>query len=264
MGSQQRTGWRRLGAAVVLSAMMLAVGAAGAWAKGGSFGGGGGRSFGGGGSRSFGGASRSSGGSFGGSVSRAPSSSGGSFGGSAARTPSTGGGSFGGAKPSAGSSSSSSGGSFGAARSSGSFGGGTASSSSSTASRGSFGSFGRSGSMGSGGSIRTSTVQPRYYGRPSTYSRTVVYNGMSVPAYHYGFWSGYSMGWMTPRWYYYTPFHPAFYYGRPVYYEGGIYPGEFSFGRLVIGLCALMFVIWLCTLPFRLGGGRGVRYTNYS
>lgn len=263
MGSQQRTGWRRLGAAVVLSAMMLAVGAAGAWAKGGSFGGGGGRSFGGGGSRSFGGASRSSGGSFGGSVSRAPSSSGGSFGGSAARTPSTGGGSFGGAKPSAGSSSSS-GGSFGAARSSGSFGGGTASSSSSTASRGSFGSFGRSGSMGSGGSIRTSTVQPRYYGRPSTYSRTVVYNGMSVPAYHYGFWSGYSMGWMTPRWYYYTPFHPAFYYGRPVYYEGGIYPGEFSFGRLVIGLCALMFVIWLCTLPFRLGGGRGVRYTNYS
>lgn len=192
---------------------------------GGSFGGG--RSFGGGGS--FGG-SRSSGGSFGGS---------GSFGGGSRSSGSTG--SFGGSRSFGGSGA-------GSTRSSGSFGGSSSSG----------GSFGRSGSFGSSGIGRSTSVYNRSAG---TYS----YGGRSYPVYGggAGFWTGYSLGyWSSPAWYYYTPFHPAFYVGRPyVGPDGYVYGGGFNWLNFLIGIAFFVFLIWLVVRLF--GGGKRVRYTSY-
>jgi hypothetical protein len=81
--------------------------------------------------------------------------------------------------------------------------------------------------------------------------------------YGYGGWGDYSLGWLSPPWYYYLPFHPAFYYSPPIYYDGGYYPGGFSFGRLLLGILIIAFIIWLLAKIFGGGGGRRVRYTNY-
>jgi hypothetical protein len=236
-----------LGAALVLSSVDSA--SAG---RGGSFGGGG-RSFGGGGRSSFGGGSfggsRSSGGSFGGSR-----SSGGSFGGSRSSTPSapsTSGGSFGSRSSSAPSSSTRPAG--------GSFGSSTAGRSTSSAG----GAFGRTGSFGTASRVRSTSTAPRYVGRTPVSTTTVMYGGIGYPYHSFGFWSGFSLGWaMSPPWYYYTPFHPAFYFRPPVLYDGAMYPGGFSFARMFMGLVGFVFVIWLLALVF--GGGRRVRYTTYG
>ena len=263
---------RRLAWPVAVMAVALLLGPVGdALAKGGSFGGGGSRGGGsfGGGSRGGGASRPSSGGSFGGGASRP--SSGGSFGGGAAKPSS--GGSFGSsskpatggaAKPATGGSFGSSskpatGGSFGSSNRSapsGSFGSskpGTTSSSSS---------FGRSGAFGSSGRVRSTSVRP-YGSYTPTRSTTIMYGGMSYPAYHYGFWSGYSLGWaMSPPWYYYTPFHPAFYFSRPMYYDGGVYPGGVSFTGILMGVVFFIFFFWLLGRLF--GGSGRVRYTTYD
>lgn len=244
----------------------------------------GGGSFGGsrGGGGSFGGSRSSGGGSFGGSRSSAPS--GGSFGGSRPSSPSptpsaparSGSGSFGNpgsstARPSTPSSGTTrSGGSFGGGTpaTGGSFGGSRPSSSSFGTGRttsSATGSFGNSGSFGSSSYVRSSSSRPSYYGRSPLTSSTTVYMGRTVPVYGYGGWSSYSFYWGTPAWYYWTPFHPAFYYRPPVYYDGGIYPGGFSFGRALMGMLSLVlvfaFIVWLFG---RIGGGGNVRYTTYN
>jgi hypothetical protein len=67
--------------------------------------------------------------------------------------------------------------------------------------------------------------------------------------YHYGGMFGgfydYSYAWGSPSWYYYTPFHPAFFFSPPYYYGGNYYPGEFSFFRLILGIGIFVLLIWL-------------------
>src|SRR2546425_487148 len=79
-------------------------------------------------------------------------------------------------------------------------------------------SFNRTGSFQSNGIVRSTSIAPRYYGSRPSYTRSYYYGGAYYPGYHYGFWSGFSFGWMmaSPPWYYWTPFHPAFYYNPPV------------------------------------------------
>jgi hypothetical protein len=66
---------------------------------------------------------------------------------------------------------------------------------------------------------------------------------------------------MSPPWYYYTPFHPAFYMNPPVYYQGAYYSGGFNFGHLILGLIALVFVFWL--IGRFIIGRQTIRYTHY-
>lgn len=173
------------------------------------------------------------GGSFGGGGGR------GSFGGGG------GGGSFGGG-----------GRSFGSGGGGGSFGGARSSSSG--------GSFGRSGAMGGGGYVRSSSVRPSYASSRSLYTRPYYYGGGYYPAHYYGGWSHYSYYWGSPAWYFWTPFHPAFFYGPPVIYGGEMYPGDFLWSRLLIGILVWFFIIWLLVRLFRGGGGGGrVRFTSY-
>lgn len=199
----------------------------------------------------------------------------------------SGGSSFGGGRSSGGSfrfgggGGSFSGGGFGSGRSSGGGFGGSNSggrSSGGSFSGGGFGSGGRSsggsfgtgrstgGGFGSSGVVRSTSVRPSSYGRTPSSTRNYNYNGMSVPGYSFGFWSGYSLGWaMSPPWYYRTPFHPAFYMRPPVYYNGGLYPGGFNWLNFFIGVLIFGFVIWLLFRLFRGGGrSRGVRYTTHN
>ena len=200
-----------------------------------------------------------------------------------------GGGSFGGGRSSGGFGRSGGfgGGSFGGGRSSGgSFGGGSGGySSSGRSSRGSFGggsggyssggrsssapgvnngaTFGRKGSFGSSGIVSSTTTRPGYYNRTPLTTSNYYYNGSYYPAYGYGGWgSRYSYAWGSPAWYYWTPFHPAFYYSPPVYYNGVVYPGGFSWTHLLLSLLFFAVVFWIVArLLFRRGG---VRYTTYN
>ncbi len=142
-----------------------------------------------------------------------------------------GGGSFGGGHSSFGG-----GGSFGGSRSSGSFGGG---------SRSVGGSFGRSGSFGGTRGSGLGSHVSSYATRTPVASRPFAYGGRGGSARYYGGWSDYSYGWAHPMWYMYTPFHPAFYYGPPVFYGGSYYPGQFDFVRLLITMVLVLAVIWL-------------------
>ena len=164
-----------------------------------------------------------------------------------------GGGSFGGGSRSSGSSFGSRSGSFGS--SSGSF--------SRSSSSGS--SFSRSGSFGHSGSITSTTVRPGYASSRPLSTSSMYYNGGYHTANYYGGWSNYSYYWGTPMWYYYTPFHPAFYYGAPVYYNGMMYPGDFSWSHLFISIIVFIFIIWLIAKLFgRGGGGKKIKYTSYE
>jgi hypothetical protein len=57
------------------------------------------------------------------------------------------------------------------------------------------------------------------------------------------------------------PFHPAFYFAPPVYYDGVVYPGGFAWGHFLIGAIVFIFLLWLFGMIFF--GRRGVRYTSY-
>ena len=63
-------------------------------------------------------------------------------------------------------------------------------------------------------------------------------------------------------WYYYTPFHPAFYYNAPYYDNGYMVPGGFSFFHAFLSLLFFAFVLWVVVKIF--SGRRGVRYTTYN
>ncbi len=110
--------------------------------------------------------------------------------------------------------------------------------------------------------VNTNTVPPRTSGGTTFNS----YNSYSYGSYGYGrpMYSGgfsdYSFYWSRPSWYYYTPFHPAFYYSPPIYTGGAYYGGGFSFFRFLMGLVLIGVVIggviWVFSL-FR--GGRNSR-----
>ena len=118
--------------------------------------------------------------------------------------------------------------------------------------------------MGHSGMINSTSIRPSYYGsRPVSVNRFYVGGGY-YPANYYGGWGDYSYYWMRPSWYYYTPFHPAFYYGAPVMYNGMYYPGSFSWGHLLISILFFVFIIWLLAKIFGGGGGRRVKYTSYE
>lgn len=153
-----------------------------------------------------------------------------------------------------------SGSSFGSGRTSGgsSFGGARSGSSFGSSRSGS--SFGRSGSFGSQGIASSRSVT--YNGRSYTTSSYYV-GGRPYHAVYVGGWGDY---WYQPRWYYWMPFHPAFYFGGPVYVNdasGGYYaPGGFSVVRLILGLLFFGFLLWIVVRLFS-GGRKRVRYTNY-
>ena len=77
----------------------------------------------------------------------------------------------------------------------------------------------------------------------------------------YGGWGGYSYYWGSPAWYYWTPFHPAFYFNPPVYMNGYYEPGGFNFLHFLISIVFFLFIFWL--IARLLFGRRGVRYTSY-
>ncbi len=104
-----------------------------------------------------------------------------------------------------------------------------------------------------------------YRGVPYTSRNSYYIGGGYHPAYSYGGWGD---SWYHPAWYFWTPFHPAFYYSQPYYYNGGYYPGDFSFGRLILGVIIVLFAFWLIGKIFFRGGGsggggRGIKYTMY-
>lgn len=155
------------------------------------------------------------------------------------------------------------GGSFGGSRS---FGGGSGSAggtrsfggSNGSSTRGGLGSggssFGRSGSFNNSGGIS------RGYSRSTnTYSSP---GGISGPVRGYGGFRSYSFYWGAPAWYYYTPFHPAFYFHPPIYSGGYYESGGFNFMNLILSVLVFVFLIWLIARLFR--GGRGVRYVTYQ
>jgi len=46
------------------------------------------------------------------------------------------------------------------------------------------------------------------------------------------------------------PFHPAFFYGAPVYVNGYYEPGGFSFFRLILAICIFMVLFWIIARIF--------------
>jgi len=89
---------------------------------------------------------------------------------------------------------------------------------------------------------------------------TNLYNGRPVHGYN-GFHASYY--WGAPRWYYWTPFHPAFYYSPPIYVNGYYEPGGFSLFRLLLSVALCLLCIGLMLRLFR-GGRGGSRYTTYN
>jgi hypothetical protein len=80
----------------------------------------------------------------------------------------------------------------------------------------------------------------------------------SYGGYTDGLMMGYLMGRTSAMWY--TPFHPAFYYSRPVYVNNPdgtmeVYPPTFSFFRLFLGLAVLGLIVWLVMRFFRRRAG---------
>ena len=147
-----------------------------------------------------------------------------------------GGGSFGGGHSSFGGGSFGGGSFGGGSRSSGSFGGGA---------RSTGGSFGRSGAFGGSRGSGLGNHVSSYATRTPVSSRPMSYGGQMGSAHYYGGFSDYSYGWAHPMWYMYTPFYPSFYYGRPVYYGGSYYPGQFDFLRLLITIVLVLIAAWL-------------------
>ncbi len=72
--------------------------------------------------------------------------------------------------------------------------------------------------------------------------------------YSSGLMTGYMMGSIPFMWH--TPFHPAYYYSRPVEVVGAngvveVYPPEFSFAKLFFTLIIVALVIWLIVAYFK-------------
>lgn len=84
-----------------------------------------------------------------------------------------------------------------------------------------------------------------------------------------GFMTGYAMA--SIPWYFHTPFHPAFYYSRPVEIanpDGSVdmYPPSFSFLKLFVGLAIFVVVVWIIIKIMRKvkGGGNSGSQSSFS
>lgn len=85
----------------------------------------------------------------------------------------------------------------------------------------------------------------------------------SYGGYGSGLMTGYMMGRTSLFWY--TPFHPAFYYSRPVYVTNqdgsvGVYPPTFSWSRIFFILMIVGVIIWY----FRKRKTEKVRYQSHG
>jgi hypothetical protein len=109
--------------------------------------------------------------------------------------------------------------------------------------------------------IRTVTQRPITVTRVPVRTAPIVIGGYSAPAVYYGGYSDYSYGWSHPNWLTYTPFSPTFYFNRPVYYEGQVYPGSFNFGTLILTIAIASVLIWACC---RILGPNRYRNTGLS
>lgn len=106
---------------------------------------------------------------------------------------------------------------------------------------------GRSFRSSSTGRFATGKQYRSRYGIPrKTSTMNVSQNGMNrnYTVHSYGglgdgFMTGYLLG--SIPWYWHMPFHPAFYYSRPVVVDGAnggkeVYPGTFSFGSVIMAI----------------------------
>lgn len=108
-----------------------------------------------------------------------------------------------------------------------------------------------------GGSRTTKAAAQKKYGTPrktetitgkNAAGQPVSYRMNSYGGYGSGLMTGYMMG-ATP-FYWSMPFHPAFYYSRPVYVSNpdgsmDVYPPRFSFGKLLITLIIIAAIIFI-------------------
>lgn len=83
--------------------------------------------------------------------------------------------------------------------------------------------------------------------RKSATGQNTNYVMHSYGGYGSGLMTGYMMG--TTSWMWSMPFHPAFYYSRPVYVTNtdgtvGVYPPTFSFSRIFFILMIIAILIW--------------------
>ncbi|MCS6807287.1 MAG: hypothetical protein RML40_00500 [Bacteroidota bacterium] len=121
----------------------------------------------------------------------------------------------------------------------------------------------RSGTTSFGGTRSMAPAASNYrrsYGIPRQ-STPVSVPGASSPyiVHSYGGFAdglmmGYLMGQTSALWY--MPFHPAFYYSRPVYVTNPdgtteVYPPTFSFFRLFLGIAIIGLIVWLIIRFFR-------------
>jgi hypothetical protein len=118
-------------------------------------------------------------------------------------------------------------------------------------SRGSFGGA-RPQSAIAGSNYRSSYGIPRQSSPMTVPGASSPYMVHSYGGYGDGLMAGYLMGRTSMMWS--MPFHPAFYYSRPVYVTGAngameVYPPTFSFFRLFMGLFIMggvvFLVVWL-------------------
>jgi len=107
-----------------------------------------------------------------------------------------------------------------------------------------------------GGSRMKSAAAKKKYGTPR---RTTQMTGKSASGvqqnynvHHYG---GYGSGLMTgymmgsAMWYWSTPFHPAYYYSKPVYVENSngkydVYPPSISYSKIFIVIAILAVIVY--------------------
>lgn len=108
-----------------------------------------------------------------------------------------------------------------------------------------------------GGSRTTKAAAQKKYGTPrktetitgkNAAGQPVNYRMNSYGGYGSGLMTGYMMG-ATP-FYWSLPFHPAFYYSRPVYVSNAdgsmdVYPPRFSFGKLLITIIVIVAIIFI-------------------
>lgn len=133
--------------------------------------------------------------------------------------------------------------------------------------------------MGRSGAVGASSLNNNYTSKYGAPRRTMTSNDMPGLASNYrvhdyggfssGLMTGYLMG--STSWMWSMPFHPAFYYSRPTYYNNpdgtvSVYPPTFSFLKLFVGLALFIVVLWIIIKIVKRvrGGGNGDSYSQSS
>lgn len=112
-------------------------------------------------------------------------------------------------------------------------------------------------SFGSSQQFRSGADYQKRYGIPRRTDQMSLRNNSGINQnYRFNSYGGFGDGFMTGYlmgsipWYWHTPFHPAFYYSRPVVINGSdgvseVYPGSFSFGSLILGFLIIGGIIFI-------------------